>query len=69
MLVELSPVAYLALCGLVRDALEVDSDAAPLLKRVADELSGATAGGMISSELAEEPERLEALRRGGFLRA
>lgn len=69
MLVELSPAAYLTLCGLVRDALEVGSDADPLLQRLADELSGATAGGMIPSELAEQPEHLEALRRGGFLRA
>jgi len=68
-LVELSPAAYLTLCGLVRDALEVGSDADPLLQRLADELSGATAGGMIPSELAEQPEHLEALRRGGFLRA
>lgn len=60
-------MAYLALCGLVRDALEVDSDASPLLARVADELMGAMAGGMISSELAESPERMAALRRGGFL--
>lgn len=67
MLVELSPVAYLALCGLVRDALEVDSDATPLLQRVADELMGAMAGGMVSSEFAEEPMRMDALRRGGFL--
>ena len=69
MLVELSPAVYLTLCGLVRDALEVKSDAEPLLQRVADELSGATAGGMISSELAEQPERVVALRRGGFLKA
>jgi hypothetical protein len=67
-LVELSPKAYLALCGLVRDALEVDSDAKSLLENAAEELMGATAGGMISSELAETPEKLEALRRGGFLR-
>ncbi len=69
MLVELSPMAYLALCGLVRDALQVKSDAGPLLQRVADELSGATAGNMISSELAEEPAHIEALRRGGFMKA
>lgn len=67
MLVELSPAAYLALCGLVRDALEVQSDASPLLQRVSSELAGAMAGGMISSELAEAPGRIEALRRGGFL--
>ncbi len=69
MLVELSPVAYLALCGLVRDALEVSSDAEPLLNRVAQELSGATAGGMIPSELAEDPDHITALRRAGFVRA
>ncbi len=67
MLVELSPMAYLALCGLVRDALEVESDASPLLQRVADELMGATAGGMVSSELAEDPRHMAALRRGGFM--
>lgn len=69
MLVELSPTAYLALCGLVRDALEVESDASPLLSRVADELMGATAGGMIDSELLENPHHVAALRRGGFMGA
>lgn len=69
MLVELSPAAYLALCGLVRDALEVNSDATPLLNRVANELMGVTAGDMISSELMENPDHVEALRRGGFMRA
>lgn len=68
MLIELSPKAYLALCGLVRDSLEVESDANGLLETVAEELMGATAGGMISSELAENPHQLEALRRGGFLK-
>lgn len=67
MLVELSPVAYLALCGLVRDALINPNDATPLLNRVANELASATAGGMIPSELVEQPERLEALRRAGFV--
>ncbi len=67
MIVELTPKAYLALCALVRDALEVQSDATEILEGVAEELMGATAGGMISSELAENPKRLEALRRGGFL--
>lgn len=67
MLVELTPKAYLALCGLVRDALEVESDASAILESIASELMGATAGGMISSELAEKPEHLDALRRAGFL--
>ena len=69
MFVELSPTAYLVLCGLVRDAQEIDGDAAALLARVARELKGATAGGMIDSELASNPERLESLRRAGFLAA
>ena len=66
-LVELSPVTYLALCGLVRDALMNPTDATPLLNKVAQELASATAGGMIPSELAEQPERLENLRRAGFV--
>jgi hypothetical protein len=64
-LVELSPAAYLALCGLVRDALLNDTDAAPLLNRVAKELSGALADS-IPDDLSEQPERVEALRRAGF---
>ncbi|MGE0108897.1 MAG: hypothetical protein AB7S81_03925 [Bdellovibrionales bacterium] len=66
MLVELTPSAYLTICGLVRDALEVDSDASDILVNVAKELMLVTAGGMISSELLEEPRHMEALRRGGF---
>ena len=66
MLVELSPVSYLALCGLVRDALQVNSDATPLLNRIVKELSAATAGGVIPHDLAEQPGHVEALRRGGF---
>ena len=66
MLVELSPVSYLALCGLVQDALLHPSDATLLLTRAAKELKSATAGGMIPSELTEQPEHLEALRRSGM---
>ena len=66
MLVEVSPTTYLALCGLVSDALQQPSDATPILVRAAKELGGATAGGMIPSELVEQPERLENLRRAGF---
>ena len=66
MLIELSPAAYLALCGLVQDALVNESDATPLLKRVARELGSATASGMIPSDLVENPVHIEALRRAGF---
>jgi hypothetical protein len=65
-LVELSPVTYLALCGLVSDAMQHPSDAMPILARAAKELSSATAGGMIPSELVEQPEYMENLRRAGF---
>lgn len=37
----MSPAVYLALCGLVKDAMEVDSDAAPILQRAAVELATA----------------------------
>ena len=65
-MVELSPAAYMALCALVRDELQTDSDAAPLLKRVAFELKRAVAND-IPEELSAQPERLEALRRAGFV--
>ena len=67
-LVELSPTTYLTLCGLVSDALQHPSDATPLLVRAGKELSNATAGGMIPSELVEQPEYIENLRRAGFAR-
>ena len=68
MLVELSPATYLALCGLVKDALQHPSDATPILVRAGQELSGVTAGGMIPSELIEQPEYIENLRQAGFAR-
>lgn len=66
MLVEVSPATYLALCGLVSDALLEPSDATPLLIRAAKELGYATAGGMIPSDLLEQPEHLENLRQAGY---
>lgn len=65
-LVEVSPATYLALCGLVSDALQHPSDATPILLRAAQELGGVTTGGMIPSELLEQPEHMENLRRAGF---
>ncbi len=67
MIVELSPTVYLMLCGLVQDALMNPTDATPLLERAVRELSSATAGGMIPSELVEQPAQLEALRRAGMM--
>ena len=65
--VELSPAAYMALCALVRDALQHDSDALPLLRRVDAELARAVANDQIPEDLADQPERVEALRRAGFV--
>ena len=66
MLIEISPVTYIALRGLVSDALQHPSDATPLLVRAAKELDSVTAGGMIPSELVEQPHHLEHLRSAGF---
>jgi hypothetical protein len=49
MRVNLSPAVYMTLCGLVKDALEVPSDAEPLLQQAALELASA-----VTSELPEE---------------
>jgi len=67
-LVEVSPATYLALCGLVSDALQHPSDATPILLRAAKELGGVTTSGMIPSELLEQPEHLENLRQAGYAR-
>lgn len=56
----------MALCGLVRDALEIQSDASPLLNKLAKELA-LSASGPLAEDLAEQPERVEALRRAGFI--
>ncbi len=67
MMIELSTTAYTMICGLVMDNLMTDSDAAPLLRRVEEELRAVAAGGMLPSELVEDPARLESLRRAGFV--
>ncbi|MDP9128383.1 MAG: hypothetical protein M3N08_09020 [Pseudomonadota bacterium] len=66
MIVELSPTAYVALCGLVQDALQHQSDATALLKRVARELAGATANDSVPAEAIEHTEQAAILRRAGF---
>lgn len=53
MRVDMSPSVFLALCGLVKDAMEVQSDAAPILRKAALELAAAAAG-------IENPPEVEA---------
>lgn len=67
-MVDISPMTYLVLCGLVRDALQHPNDATPFLRRAEQELGGVTAGDMIPSELVEQPEYMETLRRAGLAR-
>lgn len=66
MQLKISTTTYLTLCALVRDALQVDSDAAPLLRRAAAELAAAMAN-QIPDDLIDSPEKLEALQRAGFM--
>ncbi len=49
MRVNMSPAVYLTLCGLVKDALEVPSDADPLMRQAALELAS-----VATEELPEE---------------
>lgn len=66
MIIELSPVSYIALCGLVQDALQEKSDASPLLQRIARELTLAASDNESSAELSQDPKHVEALRRVGI---
>ncbi len=67
MMIELSPLAYVTLYGLVQDELRTPSDADPLLRRALRELADATSDGLSAAELAEQPGALRALRRSGLL--
>ncbi|MBI1273176.1 MAG: hypothetical protein GC131_03710 [Alphaproteobacteria bacterium] len=57
----------MTLCALVRDAMQVETDALPLLQRVADELALA---GMdnLPEEIAADPRKMEALASAGFVK-
>ena len=66
-IVDLSPMVYMMLCGLVEDTLLNPTDATPLLQRAKRELAGAVVAGMIPSELVEQPQHLDALRRAGMV--
>jgi hypothetical protein len=51
--VDVTPIVFLALCGLVKDALIVPSDATPVLQKAALELAAAF------QDLSDVPEALE----------
>jgi hypothetical protein len=59
MRLTISPSVYLALCGLVKDALEVPSDAEPLMRQAALELASAASS---NEEIPEEVmDRVDAI--------
>ncbi len=62
MIVDLSPASYLLLCGLVKDALEVRNDAAPLLRKAAAELSNAMETQPLPAEVAAKSEIISTLK-------
>ena len=65
-MVELSPGTYIALLAMVREELQHESDASPLLKRAEAELARAVANDhTVHEDLTQQPERVEALRRAG----
>lgn len=67
-MVELSPATYIALLALVQEELQHASDASPLLKRAEAELARAVANDQtIQDDFADQPGRVEALRRAGYV--
>ncbi len=67
MMVQISPTAYITLCALIRDAMQVDNDATPVLKRVADELALGTLD-KLPEEITSNPRMVEALVNAGFIK-
>ncbi len=65
-MVQISTTSYLTLCALVRDAMQVESDASPILARVATELSLSPAG--LPPELLSDNRMVAALQDAGFIR-
>ncbi|MEJ0063870.1 MAG: hypothetical protein WDO70_11960 [Alphaproteobacteria bacterium] len=66
-MLNVSTGTYLTLCALVRDAMQVESDASPMLARVARELSLASHD-VLPSELKKDTRKVAALAEAGFIR-
>lgn len=63
-MLEISPASYMTLCALVSEALQTESDATPVLERVAAELAQAA----LPAELANDASKRAALEQAGFIR-
>ena len=66
MMLQISTASYLTLCALLHDAMQVESDAGPVLARVASELSLAAAG--LPADLRSDVQKMAALEQAGFIR-
>lgn len=65
-MMKISANSYMTLCALVSDAMQVPSDASPMLAQVASEL--ALTDNRMPTDLRNDPRKMAALRQGGFIR-
>lgn len=65
-MLQLSAKSYITLCALVSDAMQVPSDASPILAQVASEL--ALTDNRLPTDLRNNPKKMAALRQSGFVR-
>lgn len=67
MMIDVSTKSYMVLCAMVREAIEDNTDANPLLEQVAAELAAAVAPGNMPDEIRNNPRLLAALQQAGFV--
>lgn len=65
MTMPFSSTTYMTLCGLLRDAMLVPSDAAPVLAQAAQELAAVPVQDL-PPELRQDARKLAALQQAGF---
>lgn len=65
MTMPFSSTTYMTLCGLLRDAMLVPSDAAPVLAQAAQELAAVPVQDL-PQELRQDARKLAALQQAGF---
>ncbi len=65
MMIDISAKSYLALCAMVREALDDDTDANPLLQQLAKELAAGIKE--LPQDVLNDPKKHAALVEAGFL--